>query len=70
MKTINFLFLIFLILGALVSTSLSSRLRKFDSSSKANSDEFLEEASDENVEADLDAEDSNILEAHRRTYRF
>jgi len=64
MKTINFLFVIFLILGALFSTSLSSRLRKFDSYSNENDYDFLEEASNE--DSDLDAYELKIKEAGKK----
>jgi len=44
MKNINILFLVFLIFGSLISISLSSKLRKYDS---LNNENFLEKSNEE-----------------------
>jgi len=53
MKTMNIIFLIFLILGSLILTTLSSRLRK---SEDFEDKSFLEEANNSDVEEEDAAE--------------
>jgi len=56
MKTMNILFLIFLILGSLIAFTTSSRLRKHERDYESFIEEAEEDESNSNEEADEEAE--------------